>query len=248
MRDVVEQDFSLKGNSLGRKRLSPLLAIIGLNRFVPRYLDSASRLGEVLFGLIMVLTVTLTAGLNVADGREGVRQLLFAAIGCNVAWGIIDAVMYLMDCVTVRTGKVRLLEAVQRAPDAPETLELIKSEIEPELQELIDPEAAEALSRSALKHLARVRVEKKTLTKDDLYGALASFWLVFVSCVPAVLPFLFFSQPRFALRVSNVFLIALLFWVGEEWAHYNGGNRFVAGAVMVAIGLALVGVAILLGG
>ena len=29
--------------------------------FVPKYLDPASRLGEILFGLIMILTVTLTA-------------------------------------------------------------------------------------------------------------------------------------------------------------------------------------------
>jgi hypothetical protein len=57
-----------------------------IRRFVPRYLDPASRLGEVLFGLIMVLTMTLTAGLTVAEGTEGVRQLLLAAIGCNVAW------------------------------------------------------------------------------------------------------------------------------------------------------------------
>jgi hypothetical protein len=76
-----------------------------MNRFVPRYLDPASRLGEILFGLIMVLTLTLTAGLTVAEGRVGVRQLLLAAIGCNFAWGIIDAVMYIMNCVTERSGK-----------------------------------------------------------------------------------------------------------------------------------------------
>ena len=76
-----------------------------------------SRLGVILFGLIMVLTVTLTAGLTVAEGRAGVRQLLLAAIGCNLAWGIIDAVMYIMNCLTERSGKVRLIEAVQRARD-----------------------------------------------------------------------------------------------------------------------------------
>ena len=73
-----------------------------MRKFVHRYLDPASRLGEILFGLIMVLTITLTAGLTVEDGRDGVRQLLFAAIGCNIAWGLIDAVMYLMNCATVR--------------------------------------------------------------------------------------------------------------------------------------------------
>src|SRR4029077_20491252 len=86
-----------------------------MKRVVPTYLDPASRLGEILFGLIMVLTVTLSTGLTADDGRAGVRQLLAAAIGCNLAWGIIDAVMYVMNCITERSGKVRLIEAVQRA-------------------------------------------------------------------------------------------------------------------------------------
>jgi hypothetical protein len=47
-----------------------------MSRFTERYLDPASRLGEILFGYIMVLTVTLTAGFSVADGKRGVRQLL----------------------------------------------------------------------------------------------------------------------------------------------------------------------------
>ena len=170
------------------------------------------------------------------------------SIGCNVAWGIIDAVMYLMDCITVRTGKMRFLKAVQRAPDAPETLKLIQQEIEPEIQELIGREQAEALSRAILKHIAHVRVTKRTLTKDDLYGAVACFWLVFLSCLPAAVPFLIFSRPHFALRVSNFLLIALLFVVGQMWARYVGTNRFVTGSVMVIVGLALVGVAVLLGG
>ena len=219
-----------------------------MKAFVSRYLDPASRLGEILFGLIMVLAVTLTAGLTVAEGREGARQLLLAAIGCNLAWGIIDAVMYIMNCVTVRSGKVRLVRAVQSASDEQSALALIQQEIEPELQELLDSQQADALSRSVLKHIAQAKIATKALTKDDLYGALACFWLVFVSCLPAAVPFFIFSQPRFALRVSNLLLLVMLFLVGQKWAQYAGTNRFAAGSAMVTIGLILVGVAILLGG
>jgi VIT1/CCC1 family predicted Fe2+/Mn2+ transporter len=219
-----------------------------MKAFVSRYLDPASRLGEILFGLIMVLAVTLTAGLTVAEGREGARQLLLAAIGCNLAWGIIDAVMYIMNCVTVRSGKVRLVRAVQSASDEQSALALIQQEIEPELQELLDSQQADALSRSVLKHIAQAKIATKALTKDDLYGALACFWLVFVSCLPAAVPFFVFSQPRFALRVSNFLLLVMLFLVGQKWAQYAGTNRFAAGSAMVTIGLILVGVAILLGG
>jgi len=221
-----------------------------MKRFVPKYLDPASRFGEILFGLIMVLTVTLTAGLTVAEGRAGVRQLLLAAIGCNLAWGIIDAVMYIMNCLTERSGKVRLIEAVQRARDNRAALDVVQNEIEPELQSLLDPEEREAFSRSILNHVAKARITnaRTRVTKDDLYGALACFWLVFVSCLPAAIPFFIFSQPNFALRVSNFLLIALLFLVGQKWAQYAGSNRLATGSTMVVIGLMLVGVAILLGG
>jgi hypothetical protein len=53
--------------------------------------------------------------------------------------------MYLMNRVTVRTGKIRLLRAVQRGPNTNAALELIGTEIEPELQELVNPEEAKAL-------------------------------------------------------------------------------------------------------
>ena len=171
---------------------------------------------------------------------------MLAAIGCNLAWGIIDAVMYMMNCMTERSGKVRLIEAVQRALDARAALDIIQNEVEPELQSLLDPEEREAFSRSILNHVAKARITTTArVTQDDLYGALACFWLVFVSCLPAAIPFLIFSQPHFALRVSNFLLIALLFLVGQKWAQYAGTNRLFTGSAMVTIGLVLVGVAIL---
>ena len=58
-------------------------------------LASNERIAEVLFGLIMVLT--FTGSLSVAEAeRAEVRTMLVGALGCNLAWGIIDAVLYLM--------------------------------------------------------------------------------------------------------------------------------------------------------
>lgn len=219
-----------------------------MKRLIRKYLDPASRLGEILFGLIMVLTVTLTAGLKAPEGKAGVRQLLLAAIGTNVAWGIIDAVMYIFNAMIVRRGKIRLVEGVQHAADSKAAIALVQEEFEPELQELLDPKDAENLSKSVLKHIAGAHIRKKILTKHDFYGALACFWLVFVSCLPASLPFLIFSEPTLALRVSNFLLIAGLFYVGQKWGRYAGRNGLIIGSAMVAIGLGLVGVAILLGG
>ena len=213
-----------------------------------RYLDPASRSGEILFGLIMVLTATLTAGLTVAEGKAGVRQLLFSAIGCNIAWGIIDGIMYIMNCLIERGANLRLILTIQQAPNSPEALEIVRAKVDAEFEALSATEDREALCQAVLKHALHARPRPVRIHKDDLYGAIACFWLVFFSCLPAAVPFLLFSNPTLALRVSNGLLIAMLFFVGQKWAQYAHTSRAAAGLVMVAMGLALVGVAILLGG
>lgn len=217
-------------------------------RFVQRHLDPASRMGEILFGLIMVLSVTLTAGLTVSEGKEGVRQLLVAALGCNIAWGIIDGIMYVMNCMAERSVRGRLVREIQGASDPQSALAIIRNQVEPELESLAGPADREALYQAMLKHLTHVEAPRTTIEKSDLYGGVACFWLVFVSCLPVVIPFLIFSDPVRALRVSNFLLIAMLFIVGRKWAAYANTNRLVAGVAMVVLGLALVGVAMLLGG
>jgi VIT1/CCC1 family predicted Fe2+/Mn2+ transporter len=219
-----------------------------MKRFVPRYLDPASRLGEILFGLIMVLTVTLTAGLAVKEGKAGVRELLAAAIGCNLAWGVIDAVMYVMSSITLRSEKAQLVAAVQHASDSATAVALIREQIEPDLQSWLAPAEGDAFSRSVLPYVSQARVAHTPMTRDDFYGAIACFILVFFSCLPAAAPFLVFSEPHLALRVSNLLLLVLLFLVGWKWARYVGLSPLASGSVIVLVGLALVGVAILLGG
>lgn len=220
--------------------------------FAQRHLEPADRLAEILCGLIMVLTFTLTAGFTSADGAEAVRKLLIAAVGCNVAWGIIDGVLYVMTCISQRSGQARLIQAIQTAPDAGTALGIIRGEVEPRFEALTGLEHREALSQSILKHLSSrpIAVNRVTrVTKADLYGALAICWLEILACLPAAVPFLIFQdEPVRALRVSNFLLIGMLFVVGFKWAQYARTNRLLAGVAMAAIGLAMVGVAALLGG
>jgi VIT1/CCC1 family predicted Fe2+/Mn2+ transporter len=65
-----------------------------------RLLDPIDRVSEVIFGLLMVLTFTGT--LSVGADRLEVREMVVGAIGCNIAWGLVDAVMYLMSILTER--------------------------------------------------------------------------------------------------------------------------------------------------
>src|SRR5215472_11162272 len=88
---------------------------VSFERSSKRVLDPIDRVSEVLFGLIMVLT--FTGSLSVAEaGRESIRTMLIGALGCNLAWGIIDGVFYLMGCLAERGRHLRVWRAFKKAP------------------------------------------------------------------------------------------------------------------------------------
>jgi VIT1/CCC1 family predicted Fe2+/Mn2+ transporter len=97
-----------------------------------------------------------------------------------------------------------------------------------------------------LKELEQMSPQRTQIEKEDIFGAIASFWLVFIATIPAVIPFFFIADFHRALRVSNGLLVALLFVAGFTWAKYANSNRWAAGLFMMGLGLALVIIAIAL--
>src|SRR4051794_17620835 len=89
-----------------------------------RVLNPLERFSEIVFGLIMVLS--FTCAFSVAEaGREDVRAMFIGAIGCNLAWGIIDAAFYLIACLTERGYACSLLRTVQQCPEPIRARQLI---------------------------------------------------------------------------------------------------------------------------
>jgi hypothetical protein len=65
---------------------------------------------------------------------------------------------------------------------------------------------------------------------------------------PVVFPFVFIGEAKLALRISNGIAIAMLFLCGYALGRHSGQHPWVLGSAMVVVGVALTGVAILLGG
>jgi VIT1/CCC1 family predicted Fe2+/Mn2+ transporter len=207
-------------------------------------LDPIDRISEVLFGLIMVLTSTHTVSV-VSAGRPEIRTMILAALGCNLAWGIIDAGLYVLGRIDERGRNLLTLRAVREAADPTEARRLIANAL------------PKALSRLPEEHLEPMRREVLRLpeppqrpgpTREDTLGALAVCLLVFLSTFPPVIPFLLWGDVQTALRISNAVAIVMMFVCGYAYARGTGLRPWLTGLVMVAIGFALVGIAIALGG
>jgi hypothetical protein len=207
-------------------------------------LDPVDRISEVLFGLIMVLTSTSTLSV-VSAGRPDIRTMILGALGCNLAWGIIDAGLYVLGCIDERGRNLLTLRAVREAAGPTEARRVIANAL------------PEALSRLPDEHLEPIRQElirlpeppqRPGLTKEDALGALAVCLLVFLSTFPPVIPFLLWGDVHSALRISNAIAIVMLFVCGYAYACGTGLRPWITGLVMVGIGLAMVAVAVALGG
>jgi hypothetical protein len=217
--------------------------------FFATHLDPGGIFGEILFGLIMVLTFTLGAGLTIKEeGPEAVRGLLIAALGCNIAWGIIDGAMYIMGCLLDRGRRNRMLLALKDVTDESVALQSIENEMDGVLTSLLTPAERQAAYRGIWRLSSRAQPERPRILKDDLMGGLAAGLLVILTALPGAIPFLFMQDKFAALRASNAILLLLLFWCGFFWAKFTGVNRILAGLAMTLIGVVLVVAAILLGG
>jgi hypothetical protein len=210
-----------------------------------RILEPVERLSEILFGLIMALTVTGAVSVTTAD-RFQIRTMVIAALGCNIAWGIIDAGMYLMARLGDRGRNALVAKAVRQAPDPKSAHRIIADELPALLGSVFQPAQLEMI-RERIVQMPLSDVRPK-LTGHDFLGALGICILVILSTFPVVIPFIVIEDPRLALRISNVIAVTLLFVCGFLFARYAGLRPWATGLFMVAIGVVLVGIAMALGG
>jgi hypothetical protein len=216
---------------------------------VHRFLDPGETLAEVLFGLIMVLTFTIGADLLTDKGQLDTHQLVVAAVGCNIAWGVIDAVLFLLDMLFYRSQRARFYRRLRHATNDAEALAALQEEFGLEDEPLaIEPDDRARLYQSMLVLSSRAKPARVGLKARDFVAAFAVFVLVSATAVPGVVPFLMLDDSYVALRVSNLVLISLLFLVGYWWAHYTDAHPFKVASIVLVLGMAMVLIAVILGG
>lgn len=209
-----------------------------------RVLEPIDRISEMLFGLIMVLT--FTGSLSVVDaGRDDVRTMLVGAIGCNLAWGIIDGIFFVMGRMAERGASMATFRALRGASTPTDGHRIVAEALPRPVAALLQPAELETLR---LRLLATPDPVFRRFHPGDYWGALAVFLLVFLSTFPVAVPFLLVSDVRPAMRISNAVAIVLLFITGFSFGRVSHLRPIAVGLAMVVIGLVLVGLTIALGG
>jgi len=208
-------------------------------------LDPVYRASEVIFGLLMAMS--FIGSISVAtDGREEVRTLLVAALGCNLAWGLVDAVMHLVGVKTQKRRTRVLLEKLHGSSDAASGRALVGEELSTPLHRALGEDGVEMLRQKLV--AAPLALSPSRLSGRDFGDAVIVFLLVVLSTFPLVIPFIVIDETARALLWSRLVAVATLFIAGATLARYSHGNVLLNGLTMAALGALLMAAIMALGG
>jgi VIT1/CCC1 family predicted Fe2+/Mn2+ transporter len=172
--------------------------------------------------------------------------MLIGALGCNIAWGIIDGMLYLMGCLAEKGRGISTLQAVRKAHDPREAQRHIADALPPLVASVMEPAELDTIYRRLIQLPAPPA--RARLSKDEWLGSLGVFIFVFLSTFPVAIPFMFMQEVGLALRVSNGIAIVMLFLLGWTFGTMTGRRPWLVGIGMVGLGLTLVGMTMALGG
>jgi len=208
-------------------------------------LEPSERIAETLFGLIMFLGITGSLRAATA-GTEDVHTMLVSALGCNLAWGVIDAVLYCMGRGAEVGRGLIVYHAVRKATDPQRAHRLIADALPSVVASVLQPGELESIHQR-LKQLPEPPKHVR-LGKDDWLRGLGVFLWVVLSMFPLAIPFIFMHNAAAALHVSNAIAIVMLFGMGYAYGRLTLRNPWSRAIAMVIVGLALVALTKAFGG
>ncbi|SAK52657.1 VIT family protein [Caballeronia hypogeia] len=208
-------------------------------------LDTVDRVSELCFGLFMALTFVGTVS-AATSGEDAGRKMLYTALGCNLAWGLADAVMYLVRTITNRARRHTLALAIRQELDPAQGLRALRNRVPASLDWFFTDADLESIRARIARH--ERAPEKARFERDDFLAALGIFVIIVLSTFPVAAPFVIFSHLPTALLVSRVLTLVMLFFCGYALGGYAGWSGWKAGLSMTATGVLLTMAIIALGG
>lgn len=224
--------------------------------FLGRLLDPIDRLSETIYSVLILLTFTLAFRIIKLGGdptqpisAEYVNELLIAAMGAILAWGLIDGIMYALLAMFERGERHRLLRHIQGAETEQAGVAVIAEEFDYILEPITSANQRQELYRDILEHLRDSQPRPVGFKREDFAGALGSVLVAVIAVLPSLVPFVLLrSDYALAIRVSNVVSFIVLFYAGYGWGKHTGSNPWKTGLLLAAVGVIMVAVAIPLGG
>lgn len=207
--------------------------------FLKDNLTLGNRLSEWFYGVFMVVIITGVINTGMPPTKETLGFMLFAALGVNISWGIIDGVTSMYQTLVNRADYLRIANEFRADTSDPRTREQVAKSLQGTIVEnLSEEEQAKIVEKIGEGEIVTGR--SYPATRADWNVAFAIILIDFVLIFPVTLPYLLMDNVRKAAFVSHTVAIVLMAADVMIWAKYLGLNTRKAGIMIVVItGLAI---------
>lgn len=207
-------------------------------------LSPFERAAEIIFGILMAISVTAAFEI-VAGGELDTRELLLAALGCNLAWGLIDGVIYLLQQQFERYRNHRTMLELRALASEEAFRARVRDAVPPLLGPSLTPDTF-ASFRAVVQAYGARKPPYWSWREVQVAGLITV--LVFGSTFPLVIPFMVMDDAWLALRASNAIAIVFLFYLGWRIGRWSGASPWASGALFAFVGTVLAIACVALGG
>lgn len=238
-----------------RRKANPPRETI-LSNLLGLFIDPIDALFTIFFSVLFALLFTLSYSIliyhNVISSsfKSGYGiELFFTIIGAVFAWGIIDGILYILGEIFSRRERYRLLQYVQTSTSEEMAVTAIAYELDFILEPITNNEQRYALYHDICAYLSQSEPQLVSIRREDIIGAVATVLLSVVAVLPSLLPLLLLpDNTALAIRISNSLSFLVIFASGYNWGLHTGTNPWKLGLLLSSVCLAMVLVAMLLGG
>jgi len=195
--------------------------------FIHEHLSTGSILAEAFYGIWMVVVVTSTIRAVDQPTADTVRVMMGAALGVNIAWGIIDGLTVMWANMVDRTKELELVNSL-RTDHGDRALRdrvdrALRGTIVGNLSMEQRTRVVEMLEGGQPMEEVRVRSGR-----EDYEAAVATALINFVLIFPVTLPYiLFMNDLTLAMRTSQVIALLLFAGLGYAYARNAKWNKLV---------------------
>ena len=210
--------------------------------FVGETLSLGDRLSELLYGVLMVTSISGLVLIGEPGGENDLYYMLVILFITIIMWGLLDGISYALLSSANRAERESLVESLEVENNPEKRKESIEEDLDETLIARLDDESKSRIVDIINNGLPRnaEKMTKNKLTSYEKDIILAAFLLDFIPLIILVFPYLFFDTLRAAALTSHVMALIMFVIIGYYYSKYANLNKWKGAFVCGLLGLILV--------
>jgi VIT1/CCC1 family predicted Fe2+/Mn2+ transporter len=214
-----------------------------ISRFQSAYMSYGDRLGEWMYGFIMVAVVVGIVGgfseiiLNTAPGYTRLYLTIYMLIltfGVNIAWGLIDGVTVIYGGLTDRADLEEVLEKLKKDRTNRELRDKVLDSLEDSSTMYLPDEEKEKLVDRVIDE-APEAPKTYYLSKDDRNTLIAIASCDILAVIPVMLPYVLLGFGKVPTLIARLIASIAIGYLVFLYAEHTGRNKWLAGGIFVIL-------------